>query len=383
MSHALVFIEQNAAGIGKSDRRALRSHVMRGKNAGRPRPSTRRQASGVPVKRQLKIPRRVFWDDFSLTSFPQELDSDSTRLMHRWFLDISDTLFPPQFCYKFEILKSIWVNCILVDEACPHAISDSAIAAVVTLAIYQQIHQQHSTGLIHLRGLHRMIGLRGGIARLMKENRPLALKPLRLDIELAMQNGSPTMFDSHDLPVTTVLCPSSTVAEQLSACPPGLPRIMLDLIVFAGILNNRVKSGRSKLDPLDYTETLISLLYRLLEGEPLRQPLLASEGLHGDAAHLAMLAFIAGLLPNYCRENFGSSLLCTRLGHAVRKLHSKHVDAQTGDVSLPLWILFMSGISVLKANDHSWLLLAIAETCDRANLRDWAAVHHHLSAFPR
>ncbi|KAH0424039.1 hypothetical protein CcaCcLH18_11773 [Colletotrichum camelliae] len=424
MSPGLVFIEQNAAGIGKFDRRALRSHVMRGKNAGRPRPSTRRQTNNVPIKRQLKIPRRVFWNDFCLTSFPQELDSDSTRLMHRWFLDISDTLFPPQFCYKFDILKSIWVNCILVDEAyfhstlavsasyvdfferksttssktlhhiCqayslvnlklsgPHAISDSAIAAVVTLAIYQQIHQQHSTGLVHLKGLHRMIELRGGIARLMKENRPLALKPLRLDIELTMQNGSPTMFDSQDVPVTTVLCPSSTVAEQLSACPPGLPRIMLDLIVFAGILNDRVKNGRSKLNPLDYTETLISLLYRLLEDEPFRQPPLASEGLYGDAAHLAMLAFMTGLLPNYCRDNFGSSLLCTRLEDAIRKLHSTHVDAQTGDVSLPLWILFMSGISVLKVDDHSWLLLAIVETCDRAGLRDWATVHNHLSGFP-
>ncbi|KAF3804047.1 hypothetical protein GCG54_00007840 [Colletotrichum gloeosporioides] len=424
MSHALVFIEQNAAGIGKFDRRALRSHVMRGKNAGRPRLSTRRQTNNAPIKRQLKMPRRVFWNDFCLTSFPQELDSDSTRLMHRWFLDISDTLFPPQFCYKFDILKSIWVNCILADEAyfhstlavsasyvdfferrpttssktlhhiCqayslvnlklsgPHAISDSAIAAVVTLAIYQQIHQQHSTGLVHLKGLHRMIELRGGIARLMKENRPLALKPLRLDIELAMQNGSPTMFDSRDVPVTTVLCPSRTVAEQLSTCPPGLPRIMLDLIVFAGILNDRAKSGRSKINPLDYTETLISLLYRLLEGEPLRQPLLASEGLCGDAAHLAMLAFMTGLLPSYCRDNFGSSLLCTRLGDAVRKLHSMHVDAQTGDVSLPLWIFFTSGISVLKSNDNSWLLFAIAATCDRAGLRDWEAVRHHLGGFP-
>ncbi|KAK1731502.1 uncharacterized protein BDZ83DRAFT_597727 [Colletotrichum acutatum] len=449
MSPALVFIEQNAAGIGKSDRRALRSHVMRGKNAGRPRPSTRKQTNNVPIKRQLKIPRRVFWNDFCLTSFPQELDPDSTRLMHRCmahpspyrhpslypeasltcllppgFLDISDTLFPPQFCYKFDILKSIWVNCILVDEAyfhstlavsasyvdfferkpttssktlhhiCqayslvnlklsgPHAISDSAIAAVVTLAIYQQIHQQHSTGLVHLKGLHLMIELRGGIARLMKENRPLALKPLRLDIELAMQNGSPTIFDSRDVPVTTVLCDSTTVKEQLSACTPGLPRIMLDLIVFAGILNDRVKNGRSKLNPLDYTETLISLLYRLLEGEPFSQPLLASEGLYDDAARLAMLAFMTGLLPNYCSDNFSSSLLCTRLVEAVRELHSTQAEVRAGDVSLLLWILFMSGISVLKVNDHSWLLFAIAETCDRADLRDWATVHHHLSGFP-
>ncbi|KAF6786566.1 hypothetical protein CSOJ01_15406 [Colletotrichum sojae] len=334
MSPALVFIEQNAAGIGKSDRRALRSHVMRGKNAGIPRPSTRRQTTIVPIKRQLKIPRRVFWNDFCLTSFPQELDPDSTMLMHRWFLDISDTLFPPQFCHKFDILKSIWVNCILVDEAyfhstlavsasyvdfernpttssktlhhiCQayslvnlklsgsHAISDSAIAAVVTLAIYQQIHQQHSIGLVHLRGLHRMIELRGGIARLMKENRPLALKPLRLDIELAIQNGSPTMFHSQDIPVKAVLCDSSPVAAQLSACSLGLPRFMLDLIVFTGILNDKAKNARSKLNPLDYTETLTSLFYRLLEGDPFRQPPLASgDGLHGDARRRGKRRFL-------------------------------------------------------------------------------------------
>lgn len=61
----------------------------------------------------------------------------------------------------------------------PGYVSDSAIAAVVSLAIYQQIHHQHSTGLIHLNGLYRMIQLRGGIEKLLKENRALALKPLR------------------------------------------------------------------------------------------------------------------------------------------------------------------------------------------------------------
>ena len=61
----------------------------------------------------------------------------------------------------------------------PLAVTDSAIAAVVSLAIYQQVHYQPATGLVHLRGLYRMIQLRGGIARLMQENRALALKPLR------------------------------------------------------------------------------------------------------------------------------------------------------------------------------------------------------------
>lgn len=34
------------------------------------------------------------------------------------FFDISDALFPPQFCSKFDMIKSIWVNYILADEAC-------------------------------------------------------------------------------------------------------------------------------------------------------------------------------------------------------------------------------------------------------------------------
>lgn len=61
----------------------------------------------------------------------------------------------------------------------PESVSDTAIAAVITLAIYQQVHRLHSTGMIHLRGLYRMIHVRGGIARLMRENRALALKSLR------------------------------------------------------------------------------------------------------------------------------------------------------------------------------------------------------------
>jgi hypothetical protein len=104
---ALQFIDEGPIGIGpsKSDRRIIRSHVMKGKNAGRPRQSSRRQTTIGHVKRILtplrmlgpgyqKPGRQPLWHDLCLTSFPQELDSESTRLMHRcryfflYFLDI-------------------------------------------------------------------------------------------------------------------------------------------------------------------------------------------------------------------------------------------------------------------------------------------------------
>ena len=92
----LQFIDQGAIGIGpsESDRRIIRSHVMRGKNAGRPRPSTRKQTTIVHGKRvrtapgilgsgYSKLGRQLLWNDLCLTSFPQQLDSESTKLMHR------------------------------------------------------------------------------------------------------------------------------------------------------------------------------------------------------------------------------------------------------------------------------------------------------------
>lgn len=142
---ALQFIDQSPGRIGRSDRRIIRSHVMRGKNTGKQRRSTTKHEDPTESKRPIPgpgyvLPRQVLWSDLCLTSFPRELDSESTGLMHRCmlpslfggsstslfvsdagvagFFDISDALFPPQFCTKFDIIKSIWVNCILADEAC-------------------------------------------------------------------------------------------------------------------------------------------------------------------------------------------------------------------------------------------------------------------------
>lgn len=143
---ALQFIDQAPGGIGSSTRRLIRSHVMQGKNKGKQRRPTKKPKNADDLKRLLDsagagnvIPRQVLWGDLCLVSFPQDLDSESLGLMHRCmilsslggssgsflsdsgstgFFDISDALFPPQFCTKFDILKSIWVNCILADEAC-------------------------------------------------------------------------------------------------------------------------------------------------------------------------------------------------------------------------------------------------------------------------
>ncbi len=290
----------------------------------------------------------------------------------------------------------------------PESVSDSAIAAVVTLAIYQQVHHLHSTGLIHLNGLYRMIQLRGGIDRLMKENRALALKPLRyvhvlmsatlssffkpftffeaerltttrLDVELALQTGLPTLFPSDALvPANGTSGDSQIIEEQLLSITPRLSSIMLSVVSFASLLNSQEREGQTKLDPLNYTETLVWLLYRLIDVAPLGQPHPMLGGLYDDLAYLAMLVFMTTLLPNYAGDD-SNHLLSDRLESAIQDLHVTSADTQDSGFPLLLWTLFIGGVSVLKRKDYRWLIL---ETCERLNLYDWPAVHHRLCGFP-
>ena len=81
---ALQFIDQSPSGIGRSDRRIIRSHVTQGKNAGKQRRSTKKQKNVAKLKRLFNpsgfgfvIPRLVPLSDLfpsiaSPFSMPQQ-----------------------------------------------------------------------------------------------------------------------------------------------------------------------------------------------------------------------------------------------------------------------------------------------------------------------
>ncbi|KAF9887543.1 hypothetical protein FE257_010121 [Aspergillus nanangensis] len=406
----LQFIDQSPSGIGRSDRRIIRSHVMRGKNTGKQLRSIRNQKDVLERKQLLKagisryvIPRQVFWGDLCLTTFPRELDSKSTALMHRWFFDISDALFPPRFCTKFDIIKSIWVNYILADEAYFHstlAISASYVDFFqrkpgISSKTLHHISQAYALVNIKLSGpfsvsdsaiaavgLYRMIQLRGGIARLMQENRALALKPLRLDIELAIQNGTCTLFRADEVPIHPVLCDPDVSIVQFPKFVPWMPPIMLDLISFSRLLNEAESGQRIKLNPLDYTETLISLLYRLVDVSPLRQSTTKTDGLYDDVTYLALLAFMMTLLPEYTRDGPSCPLLSERLELAMQDFCVTLSDSSESDPYYFLWILFICGISALSPKDYHWLSPLVIGACETLQLDNWSLIQRQLSRFP-
>lgn len=58
------------------------------------------------------------------------------------------------------------------------ALSDSSLALVLTLVIQEQLRNQINDAEVHLRGLHRMIELRGGLDQL-EGNSALVLKTVK------------------------------------------------------------------------------------------------------------------------------------------------------------------------------------------------------------
>ena len=105
-----------------------------------------------------------------------------------------------------------------------------------------------------------------------------------------MQNGTRTLFRADQIPINPVLCDPDISSGLFPRTAPWMPLTMLDLFSFSKLLNEVERRKRPKLNPLDYTETLLSLLYRLVNVSPLRKASANSGGLYDDAIYLAMLA---------------------------------------------------------------------------------------------
>lgn len=214
---------------------------------------------------------------------------------------------------------------------------------------------------------------------------------LRVDTELALQNGSGPIFGRDGL--RNAVSPGSetfkAIREKLpNAAPAEFPYLMLEGVSFSKVLDTIDQKGSSRLDPLGFMETIIWLLYRLLEAARLGQPRSsAPEGQYEGVANLGMLAFMTTLLPEYGRAPDRSNypLLCRHLKSAIQDFHfTSTMDSEENREPwlLLLWALFMGGITVIKGIELLELSPLIIEASSRLQLHSWPAVQDQLRRFP-
>lgn len=157
---------------------------------------------------------------------------------------------------------------------------------------------------------------------------------------------------------------------------------MLETISFARLLDSLEEEGKPKLDGLEYTQMLLSLLYRLVESSQYTKWMHRQGDRHDDLTFLALLAFMTTLLPEYGRDCTSYPLLSNRLDRAINEFHATIAVNQGEELALLLWVLFISGFSNPARKDRPWLSQLILETCTRLGLDSWSAVRDQLCQYP-
>ncbi|KAK2811632.1 hypothetical protein FQN50_001974 [Emmonsiellopsis sp. PD_5] len=385
-------------------RKLIRSHVMKGKNVGkvRARPTQKR---GSTI----------------------ESTTGGDKLFYQFESIGSDKVYPGEFCVPSNLTRSAIFQNLVSDEAffygmlamaeicgdsligrtdtSPRALihlshtyrcigrnlengslpSDSTIAAVMFMAVYDDLTGQPERSKIHVEALYRMVELRGGLDQL-KANRLILQKVCRVDIRYAIFAGVHPRFARDEFPHKVVhrICSQSTYGENAFSLPNGvhvydpyLRNILIDFMRASRCMNG--ETAIAGLDPCQYNDVVISVCYRLL----CRYPLAGNgpESDNDEAYYLGILGLVIPLLFRRFRfQPVHYDLLMVKLRGTIEKATCNY-NKQIEETTL-LWLLFASGISILDPAHWIWLIPRIKSLLATLKLDSWENAREEIKQLP-
>ncbi|KAI0545266.1 hypothetical protein F4679DRAFT_482620 [Xylaria curta] len=438
--------------INNKARKAIRSHVMKGKNCGKTR--TKREKQSKPVtemsvincktgalRNETPITTSLGSDSFltvtrQVANDPSLLSSariSPQAMLHLRQLSnfILDVMSPPEFCRFTGVTEWMWYQLTFYNEAYFHctiamasacaafltedsyhsplalyhmsqayrlinqklssdeALSDSTMAVVASINIYDRLYGDPKKAMVHLNGVTRMVALKGGVRELAKRNFIIAEKVFRSDIELALHCGSKPKFSSEDVPRHLILMNSwdrleprrleeaellESVLHQ-SVCV-DLRQVVLDFLRLSHILN-QANHGHNKLDPAAYQSTLVYVGYQLLE---MKGPGHNSK-IDTNFDILVRLAMI-GFHNTFCFGLGRKLIIFPPLMEQFTSVAQSIYETNRARQMVVFWALLMGKISSLTTGDETWLVGNLKILASDLGLRTWPEVSNALQAFP-
>jgi hypothetical protein len=258
----------------------------------------------------------------------------------------------------------------------PEACSDEAIAVVTMLAIYQRMHHQQAVGLVHFKGLKRMIQLRGGLAKLATEHRALAQKPWRLALEFALQDGSVPAFGLDEIPAIKDDLSYPHGPKDCTRCGLPIGSALQAQLTSISSFTTRLNTTHTKLNPHDYSDAVCIRLHRLLDYATLNSP--GSEPLN-NLIHLTLVAIMTTLLPEYGHNQARYDILAIRLRDSLQGYAAMMPEV---DNEVMLWAVFVGYVTILtNEKDERWLFQTGSQISQRLGIRDWIDAHSILCRY--
>ncbi|KAK6499601.1 hypothetical protein TWF481_009966 [Arthrobotrys musiformis] len=424
-------------------RKFIRSHVMLGKNLGRPRPDRRKKKAAQDPKDQSKgidgsknsqdaeeglgkldeldgcwLPLHsslVSYQGRPRASLPPRVGGDFTGLefaaptnpsiiceIIKFAKSSKKILFPLEPVIEFNHNDRQWWDALTVDpaylnttafmayayvdlvkgrrygpmlpEAAFHFVqsvhmlrerlitpdkgllfSDSTLFLVLSLALYSHMSGDGATARNHMKGLSRIVGLRGGI-RTFRHNEKLLMEILRCDLGIALHNGTIPIFFL-DQPFLEPLFPypdhtpyiaipkgiHPSTEKFLENIAPVLAEAWIFLKGFCYLMNSASESNR-RLPQSTLMNTMASIMYRLLSMSFKQESI-------DEAIRLGLLSFSSYIFLRWQSVNLAYVHLPTVYKSSLVNLNI----SQEFPPEMMLWLLMVGAISVFGEEDNVWL----------------------------
>ncbi|KAJ6109982.1 hypothetical protein N7486_002217 [Penicillium sp. IBT 16267x] len=355
-------------------------------------------------------------------SFPVEVTPYSLEVINKFFMYTSDRIYPDKLGVSLHDAKFMWLRGLFESEATyqcqlalmqasneifhchgesspkamyhlsqtlaqvnkrlqgDDALSDSTIAIVMSLINQEQIRQHFSAALVHVKGLEKMIELRGGLSQL-RGNVPLVLKICKTDIIFALQQGGSTsFFRDHFYDVRQSLRAqdlrlgrdSGVLSPQHENIDQYLWHILLDTMYICSLFND---PGRKTVDYMIFLEVLISICYRLLKFRSLRDASTLFD--KQSAHHIGLITFMMTMfLQNDRCRLINYSLVPICLKNALQdELSRQHIE-------FSFWLTIIGGIWISDELESEWIALKLRNGAQRLGLTSWEDARRFVCRYP-
>ncbi|KAB5566070.1 hypothetical protein GE09DRAFT_727896 [Coniochaeta sp. 2T2.1] len=352
--------------------------------------------------------------------FPVDATPQSQYVIKQFFADVTKVMFPVQLCQSLDKVNSHLLSVLFRDQTSYHcsmalmatlnhfmfgkemsavaaihhltqavglvnqaldtpaALSDANLSVVNFVVVQKLLRGERSEAEVHLRGLERMIQLRGGLSSLQQDSM-LMLKICKTDLDVALHFGTATFFYRDQMPKVLSRLTASSFAPPTYFAARGsefkdmdgcLYRVFLDVADLAQFFNQGFR-----IDPLDLQEAIASIGYRLSRFQPMASPFPRTK--LGSVCHVALTALMTTLFLQIGRRRF---LRYGLVGQRLRDVVTSGLDNDCHDIML--WLLFLGGISVAREDDEEWLLTQIQHTARAGGVHDWKDLHRRVLRLP-
>ncbi|CCC06300.1 hypothetical protein SMACR_00517 [Sordaria macrospora] len=406
-------------------------------------------------------------DSLFALAFPVQATPQSQYVISQFFGIVIDALYPPQLVRGAAKAYDYWISTLFQDRTSFHcaialmaalsdfffgdqaltpeaiyhlsqaihmvnqtletndAVSDSNLAVVNFLVIQELLKDSmKSKAEVHLKGLQRMVELRGGLLSLGEDN-PLGIKISKTAVDYALHRGTPLpsafyrdrmpsiracllsegfilssppspLFSFSSFSPMSPLSPSPTSSpsftssgvqnqhqqqQQQIQIHPFLSQILSDVLSITTLLNSPYLNFR--FDPHTLQEFLVSVGCRLIRFRPLSYyqpqtqkgkrppPPQTKQTRIESAIHLGLIALTTTLFLQFGRRRFlryelvrdcMTTLISDWDYHSTSPSNTSENPADSVEKQTLLWLLHIGGISVLAGpEEQKWLAPKVQE----------------------